>query len=186
MRTSCWRKGVLFAACRPLTTRLLKLPAEAPAAAPRAAAPSAQPAQAQPQPVQPPAAHLVPAAAEVAQARAGLAHGPGLPAGAAAAVGAMAAGAPWGRSAEGDLLRGSGAGGGRAPQGGTAGDWAAAAVGQLLPVSAVAVGAAPDRAGGAAAAPSGADIAEDALAEERTAWRAQRFMASGDASSLQR
>ena len=57
---------------------------------------------------------------------------------------------------------------------------------QPLPVSAVAVGAAPDRAAGATAAPTGADIMEDALAEEQTAWRAQRFMASGDASSLAR
>ena len=166
-----------FVASRPLTTRLLKLPPEAPAAALGAAAASAQPPEAQPRS----------AAAAASQAHAGLARGPGLSPGAPAAGGRAAAGAAWGGSARADLLRGSGAGSsspvlqGAAAPGGAAG----AAASQLLPVSAVAVGAAPDRASGAAAAPSGADIAEDALAEERTARRAARFMASGDAGSLQ-
>ena len=98
----------------------------------------------------------------------------------------MPAGAAWGGSAKADLLHGSGAGSSPVLQSVAAAGAAGAAASQLLPVSAVTVGAAPDRASGAAAVPSGADIAEDALAEERTARRAARFMASGDASSLQR
>ena len=145
-------------ASRPLTTRLLKLPPEAPAAA----------------------------AAAASQAHAGLAHGHGP---VIRRDGQLESALPSGRRGAGQLERTCCVAAAlqaallcRAlPPPGAAG----APASQLLPVSAVTVNAAPDRASGAAAAPSGADIVEDALAEERTARRAARFMASGDASSLQ-
>ena len=69
--------------------------------------------------------------------------------------------------------------------GGATGRGFAAAGVQPLPVSAGAVGAAPDRAAGAAGGPpTGADIVEDAMAEEKVAWRARDFMATGDAARL--
>jgi len=69
--------------------------------------------------------------------------------------------------------------------GGVVGRGFAAAGVQPLPVSAVAVGAAPDRAAGAAGGPpTGADIVEDAMAEQKVAWRARDFMATGDADRL--